>query len=97
MDELIYRKELADEIQRIYDEHYLNANNQTVHDIFHAVLNRIYKAKTVDVELVQHGYWVKVNPQERKFMCSVCKKERRAHGQSLYCCDCGAKMDEVNV
>lgn len=98
MDELIYKKDLANEIQRIYDEHYINTNNQTVHDIFHAVLNRIYKAKTVNAESVEHGYWIDAypaiepNPMFAYNICSVCGFEQSISNKLPYCPYCGVNM-----
>ena len=110
MDELIKRQELSDEIQRIYDKHYTEANSQTVHDIFHAVLKRIDKAKAVDAAPIVHGHWV-TNIYDRDFVridkdgfpekscyCSVCGDWLTASDEyavrGYYCPNCGAKMDE---
>lgn len=46
---LIKKDDIDNEIQRIYDMHYQNANSQTIHDIFHAVFRAIRRAPTVDI------------------------------------------------
>ena len=39
--DVIYRDDLLDEIDRIYNEHYVNTYDKAVHDIFNAVKRRI--------------------------------------------------------
>lgn len=93
MSDLISRKELLTEIQRIYNEHYQNANNQTIHDIFYAVFKRIDRAKGAkDEPIIIH----KPTKSEFRRMAIQMGYERIVHGHWVYdhwcefkCSNCG--------
>lgn len=96
MDGLINKKELGNEIRRIYAEHYVDTNSQTVHDIFHAVLKRIDRAKTVDAEPVVHGHWIKgrlsfttslgTEGTDDEWCCSACGFSFNPNKRNIPCC-----------
>jgi hypothetical protein len=46
--DVIYRTELLEEVERIYHDHYEQAYDKTIHDIFNAVRKRIRGAARVD-------------------------------------------------
>lgn len=49
-----------------------------------------------DVEYIRHACWVDCGKTEKGsaiIMCSRCGKKRAGVAKSLYCRDCGAKMD----
>lgn len=53
-------------------------------------------------ETVKHGHWVGIEydsyadgcPVYDKWECSICGNEIQTEDPPLYCCDCGALMDE---
>ena len=64
------------------------------------VLDRIYEAPTVDAVPVVHGHW-EIVPNDKnkdgyyKMRCSACGETLWSiEPEELYCCKCGAKMDE---
>ena len=53
--------------------------------------------KALQSEPVRHGKWLKVEPLEYLYKCSVCRHEPAYEGSILkmhYCPNCGAKMDK---
>lgn len=77
-------------------------DNQEAHVIaaFHTVGLMIDDAPTVDAVPVVHGHWEIVPNDENKdghykMRCSVCGSILWSiEPEELYCCKCGAKMDE---
>jgi hypothetical protein len=60
------------------------------------LVNTIRKMPTADVEYVRHGYWITVGKTDRGapiLQCSWCGRVRKGVNKTIYCRDCGAKMD----
>lgn len=55
------------------------------------ILSEIHFAPTTDVAPVIHAHWY-TYPDDKQFHCSNCKTG--ADLPTLYCPNCGAKMDE---
>lgn len=58
-------------------------------------LFEVLSAPTIEVESVRHGKWILdfLSPYRRNhYKCSACGK--RSAKSSLYCPECGAKMDK---
>ena len=92
--------ELMAYIDTLYSDHYEQAYDQTVHDIFNAVRRRIRRCQALDVTEVKHGYWIEFEEQAwhlyqlqhfTRIKCSCC--DQRAFKKSAYCPHCGARMD----
>ena len=47
MTDLIDRKALLEEVEKVYNDHYKQAYDQTIHDLFNAVRKRIRRARAV--------------------------------------------------
>ena len=47
MTDIIDRKALLDEVEKVYNDHYKQAYDQTIHDLFNAVRKRIRRAQAV--------------------------------------------------
>jgi hypothetical protein len=47
MIDVIERKALLEEIEKVYNDHYAQAYDQTIHDLFNAVCRRIRRAPAV--------------------------------------------------
>ena len=47
MTDLIDRKALLEEVEKVYNDHYKQAYDQTIHDLFNAVCKRIRRAPAV--------------------------------------------------
>lgn len=47
MTDLIDRKALLEEIEKVYNDHYKQAYDQTIHDLFNAVCKRVRKAPAI--------------------------------------------------
>ena len=64
--------------------------------------DELENAPTVDAVPVVHGHWIVIendqNTDDRyKMQCSVCGETLWSiEPEELYCCKCGAKMDEVS-
>ena len=59
-------------------------------------LEEIDKLPSADVVEVKHGEWIVVGRTEHEkaiLKCSHCGRVRKNHGRSIFCGDCGAKMD----
>ena len=55
MLDLIDRNALLEEIEKVYNNHYKQAYDQTIHDFFNAVCKRVRKAPAVEaVEAVRY-------------------------------------------
>lgn len=58
---------------------------------------------TIDAVPVVHGHWIGLEydgyadgyPVYDVWECSICGNEIEGEDTPRYCCDCGAKMDEV--
>ena len=50
-----------------------------------------------DVQEVKHGHWINDGYAcgDTQWTCSVCGEYEFRAGKRPYCCNCGAKMDEV--
>ncbi len=71
---LIDANALIDEIDGIYQRHYVNSVYQFIHDFFRAVFRRIHKAPTVDaVEVVR----CKDCAKQGLFTCPMCYIEKQ--------------------
>lgn len=56
-------------------------------------------APVEDVSRVRHGYWInhgRTTGGANILECSVCNRVRNGVSKSMYCRDCGAKMDLVS-
>ena len=95
--DVINRNELFEYIEALYSDHYEQAYDQTIHDIFNAVRRRIRRCSAVKRADVIHGRWEKES--WHPYQCSNCKATAllEQHGEyhypSNYCPNCGAKMD----
>lgn len=61
-----------------------------------AMIEAIATVPDEDAEYVRHGFWIPCGKTEKGstiLRCSVCKTERKGVSKSIYCRDCGAKMD----
>jgi hypothetical protein len=56
------------------------------------VVNLIDAQPTIDAEPVRHGKWIEYPTADGMNQCSVCGVLR--FGESNYCPNCGARMDE---
>lgn len=96
--------ELMAYIDTLYEDHYKQAYDQTIHDIFNAVKRRIRRCAALDVAEIKRGQWL-YNSGSGKYFCSVCDepalsfKKDTLYGGDLYevcltdyCPECGAKM-----
>lgn len=55
MTDLIDRKALLEEVEKVYNDHYKQAYDQAIHDLFNAVRKRIRRAPAVKaVEAVRY-------------------------------------------
>lgn len=80
----------ADELQRKYDELPLHEHNFYTTQIWGGIFRGLIKeTPTADVAPVVHGKWE--IGTHHSFLCSVCGWEHECY--TLYCPDCGAKMD----
>lgn len=68
---------------------------------FEMVLKDLEDQPTVDAVPVAHGHWIVIDNKDNKegymkMQCSVCgNKLWSVAPEELYCCKCGALMDEV--
>lgn len=86
--------ELMAYIDALYSDHYEQAYDQTVHDIFNAVRRRIRRCQALDVIEVKYGHWDWYSSTMME--CSVCKRHTARH-RFEYCPHCGAKMTGGNT
>ncbi len=84
--DLINRNDLLAEVDKVYNNHYSNACDKTIHDIFNAIRKRIRAA----ADGITHGYWTYYSVTMME--CSVCKRHTARH-RFEYCPHCGAVMD----
>lgn len=91
----------AEELMRDIDEIYDTDKHKWSEDA-EDILKEISEARTVDVEPIRHGHWIKVetphtSPYELNiYKCSECDAHLFAVVDGYrYCPNCGALMDEV--
>lgn len=93
MTDLIERKALLEEIEKVYNDHYRQAYDQTIHDLFNAVRKRIRRA--AGVAIVKKAEWL-VLDEHYPDTCSNCRFEFVWDGEGVYlpkyCPECGAAM-----
>ena len=58
----------------------------------HEIANIVKYAPTIDAEPVRHGKWIEYPTADGMNQCSACGVLR--FGESKYCPNCGARMDE---
>lgn len=91
----ISRNELLEYIEALYLDHYKQAYDQTVHDIFNAVRRRIRRCSKVQQVEVKYAEWL-VPDEHYPDTCSNCRFEFVWDGEECYipkfCPECGAKM-----
>ena len=58
---LVDARELLEELDRIYEDHYKNCYDKTVHDIFNAVRKRIKRYSNYHVLVTPHGPIIYLN------------------------------------
>ena len=74
----------------------VDLSEDSINEIAEAVIRMML---TTEVELVQHGQWLKNGDKQWDIFCecSVCHHEGNISGHDNYCWFCGARMDEVKV
>lgn len=100
--DMINRSELFEYIEALYHDHYEQAYDQTVHDIFNAVRRRIRRCQAVKPLEVKHAEWLQGYP----IYCSACNGpaptdyedcNRYEAWLTSFCPHCGAKMTGGNT
>ena len=85
---------LEEELERVFRDHYKQANDKTLHDFFNAVRRRIRRHK-VDAKEVVYSEWVfnmHQAPGEKSYFCRACTEGESDYGRDNFCPNCGASM-----
>ncbi|MCQ2802972.1 MAG: hypothetical protein MJ225_04835 [Bacilli bacterium] len=77
-----------EESKKIHGEYSVSINN---------FISSLKSVPTIDAEPVKHGHWIKVGEScgIDILECSICHIQHPRLA-SEYCCDCGAKMDDMS-
>lgn len=91
----------ADELEKeiIRNEKDVNTGNREInigYGLAHKhIINLLKYIPTTDVEPVRHAHWIiKGTQYGTDFLCSACDCYNECEYATLYCPNCGAKMDE---